>query len=198
MSGWTKAGFRRVLPGRILLCLCAAVAAGGSAWVNPGPASAPAEPGGPPAPNAAAGPPLVVSAWGLGSNPSLAAYSAAAAAIPSGRPFYIWLKLEGNAAALDAMQAEGGLPVVVHWTPETATAGPPAPPLTTRLVVGNPRLAPALAGEVGHTGHFTWHTWTRKDTLSPGRWSVSLTYPGGKPLACGQELRPCRFSFTVG
>lgn len=195
MSGWTKAGIRRVLPGRILVCLCAAVAAGGAAWVNPGPAPAPA---GPPAPNGAEGPPLVVSAWGLGSNPSLAAYSVAAAAIPSGRPFYIWLKLEGNAAALDAMQAEGGLPVVVHWTPDTANAGPPAPPLTTRLVVGNPRLAPALAGEVEHTGHFTWHTWTRKDTLSPGRWSVSLTYPGGKPLACGQELRPCRFSFTVG
>ena len=186
-----------VLFGRVVLCGAVILAAGGAGWVNPRPGSPPTE-----QPNApmtsAAGPPLVVSAWGLGSNPSLAAYSAAAAAIPSGRPFYIWLKLEGNAAALDAMQAEGGLPVVVHWTPETANAGPPAPALTTRLTVGNAGVATRLAGEVARQGHFTWHTWAEKYTLSPGRWSVSLTYPGGEPLACGQELRPCRFSFTVG
>lgn len=209
MLGRAKAGIVRVFFGRLLLC-AAVAAAGGAGWVNPGPGPAPAPernaPKGPMAsaplppaatPNATA-PGLVVTAWSLGGNPSPAAYHSGPPEVPRGRPFYIRLTLEGGAAALDAMQAQGGLPIVVHWTPETAPALPPAPALSTRLVVGDARFAARLAGEVAHKGRFTWHSWAEKDTLSPGRWSVSLTYPGGEPLVCGAEQRPCRFSFEVG
>jgi hypothetical protein len=193
MIGRATAGKGAVLSGRLLLCAAAVLAAGGAGWVSPDLAPTPARPL-----TSAAGPPLVAAAWGLGSNPSLAAYSSAPARAQPGRPFYIWLTIEGNAAALDAMRAEGGVPIVVNWAPEAATALPSAPALTTRLVVGNAGVASRLAGEVARTSHFIWHTWAEKDTLSPGQWSVSLTYPGGQPLACGPELRPCRLSFEVG
>jgi hypothetical protein len=198
MIGRAKAGKGAVLSGRLLLCVAAALAAGGAGWVNPGPGPVPpAGDSNAPMTNAG-GPPLVVTAWGLGSNPSSAADRSASPAVLSSRPLYIRLKLEGDAAALDAMRAEGGVPIVVNWIPETANALPAAPALTTHLTVGNAAAASRLAGEVARTGHFIWRTWAEKDTLSPGRWSVSLTYPGGEPLACGAEMRPCRFSFEVG
>ena len=37
-----------------------------------------------------------------------------------------------------------------------------------------------------------------KKTLSSGTWTVSLTYPNGKPLPCGQDALPCRFTVNVG
>ena len=59
-----------------------------------------------------------------------------------------------------------------------------------RLVLNDTRVIPArlLVGE--------WAD-IRKDVLARGRWTVSLTYPDGQPVLCG-EAQPCRFPLTVG
>jgi hypothetical protein len=117
----------------------------------------------------------------------------------AGRPLYLSLTVQGGEAAVDQLRTGGGIPIVVHWTRAGANAAKGAPDLTSELTIGDRGIASALAGEVEHRGHFDWHTWTRKDTLSPGQWGVSLTYPDGQPVMCGQSAEePCRFSINVG
>jgi hypothetical protein len=110
-------------------------------------------------------------------------------------PLYLWLVLDGNQAAIDDMRAGGGLKIEVHWVRDSASG---APDLVTVLTVGGPGLADTLAQEVRRRGFFQWHSWTRKDTLSAGTWTVFLTYPDGKPLPCGPDAQPCRFEINLG
>ncbi|HTT79002.1 MAG TPA: hypothetical protein VMF86_04915 [Stellaceae bacterium] len=143
------------------------------------------------APQAAGG--LAVVDWGLG--PRL---GSAATALPVGQPLYLWMTIAGGQAAVARLQA-GPIAIDVHWTRVAAGASSGAPDLTTRLTVGQPDLVPVYAGEVYRQGYFEWHSWARKDTLSPGAWTVSLTYGDGQPLMCGVATpRPCRFSITIG
>jgi hypothetical protein len=153
----------------------------------------------PPAPGSAAPQSgLDVVRWGFGGSLSQAAQAAAPAAVPSGGPVYLSMILAGGEAAVDRLRAAGRLAVEVHWTRDGG--GPGAPDLVTRLNVGDPALAPLLAAQVARAGRFQWHSWARKDTLSPGRWTVSLTYADGSPVLCGAgaAAQPCRFSFDVG
>jgi hypothetical protein len=114
-----------------------------------------------------------------------------------GRPVYLSMTLDGTQEALDRMQA-GPLTIQVHWTRDSAGTAPGAPDLVTDLTIGRPGLASAFDGDVHRKGYFEWHTWARKDYLSPGAWTVSVTYPDGQPLACGPDAQPCRFSINVG
>ena len=133
-----------------------------------------------------------IARWGIGPR-----IGAAAAAAEPGRPLYLWMTIEGGEAAVDRLRANGPIAIEVHWA--RAGAGPGAPALTTQLRIGRSGLAPVFAGEVARQGHFEWHSWARKDSLSAGQWTVSLTYPDGRPLMCGQSApQPCRFSITVG
>jgi hypothetical protein len=76
---------------------------------------------------------------------------------------------------------------------------PGAPDLVTELTIGRPELASIFVDQVRRDGHFQWHSWARKDALSPGRWTVSLTYPDGQPVLCGSPPGgACRFSIDVG
>jgi hypothetical protein len=213
--------------GRLSAALAVLVALCGAAWANPSAAAGIAQiepevrsaPGAmpppsaiavepkvrqqqaalPPGPNAAAPPPgLDVVRWGLGGSLSQAAAATAPAAVPPGGPLYLWMTLAGGPAALDRLRTEGRLAIEAHWTRDGG--GPGAPDLVTRLSVADPGLAPTLAAEVRRRGYFQWHSWARKDTLSPGRWTVSLTYPDGRPLVCGRgaAAQPCRVSLDVG
>jgi hypothetical protein len=115
-----------------------------------------------------------------------------------GRPVYLSMTLDGTQAAIDRMQAGPPLTIQVHWTRDNAGAAPGAPNLVTDLTIGRPGLAATLDGDVRRKGYFEWHTWARKDYLSPGPWTVSVTYPDGQLLTCGADAQPCRFSITVG
>jgi hypothetical protein len=174
----------------------AAVAQSGSATPPPAAAAAASPASGGEAMPAAGGEAMAggldVVRWGIG--PQLHAAGAAAA----GRPLYLWMTIAGGAAAADQLR-DGPIAIEAHWSHAAASGGGRgAPDLTTRLSVGRPGLASALAGEVRHQGHFAWHTWTRKDALTPGQWTVSLTYPNGSPLPCGAAFpQPCHLSFTV-
>lgn len=114
-----------------------------------------------------------------------------------GRPVYLSMTFDGAQTAIDRMHA-GPLMVQVRWVREDAQNTPGAPDLVTDVTIGRQDLAGALEGEVRQKGSFEWHSWARKDTLSPGTWVVSLTYPDGQPLACGQDAVPCRFTINIG
>jgi hypothetical protein len=115
-----------------------------------------------------------------------------------GRPVYLSMTLDGTQAAIDRMQAGPPLAIQVHWTRDNAGTAPGAPNLVTDLTVGGPGLAARLDGELHRNGYFEWHTWARKDNLSLGPWTVSVTYPDGQPLTCGPDAQPCRFTINVG
>jgi hypothetical protein len=101
--------------------------------------------------------------------------------------------LDGGQAAVDQLKSGSQVSIQVHWTNDNAASRAPA--LTSNLSVGRPAIAATLAGQVAKTGHFQWHSWTRKDALSPGHWTVSLTDPSGQPITCGQG--PCQLSIDV-
>lgn len=136
--------------------------------------------------------PVSVSTWGFSQTGPGGPPPATGAT--SGRPIYVWFTLDGGQAAVDQLRGGRPMAIQVHWTNDNPSGH--APPLTTSISVGRPDLAAAFAGEVQHTGSFQWHSWTRKDALSPGHWTVSLTAPDGQPLSCGQA--PCQLSFDVG
>ncbi|HEY1795552.1 MAG TPA: hypothetical protein VGG57_05480 [Stellaceae bacterium] len=135
---------------------------------------------------------IAVSTWGFsqtgpGGPPPVSVAT-------SGRPIYVWFTLDGGQAAVDQLRSGSPMAIQVHWTNDNPSGH--APPLTTSLTVGRPGLAATFQGEVQRTGSFQWHSWTRKDALSPGRWTVSVTAPDGQPISCGQS--PCQLSFDVG
>ena len=132
--------------------------------------------------NAATGSPLTVAQWRFSPT-------------APGRPVYLSMTLDGTQAAVERMRADRPLSIQVHWVRESGNG---APNLVTDLTVGQPGLAAALAGEVRRKGYFEWHSWARKDTLSPGTWTVSLTYPDGTPVLCGQDAQHCRFTINIG
>jgi hypothetical protein len=181
------------------LSVAAGVAVTGAAWVNPAPPSAvgppPAAASPPlpaaPAPAAAAG--LAVAAWRLVPQPNAGGPAPAVAA--RGRPVTLSMILTGGEAAVERLRREGRLRIQVHWQNQS---GAGAPDLVTDLTIGDAGLAPVLEAQIRRKGFFEWHSWARKDTLSPGSWTVSVTRPDGQPLPCGGSSAPCRFSFDVG
>lgn len=189
--------------GRLVVYAAIPIATGAAAWVNPAPVGLPpaTQPqvsalpkAGTTVPqpqiglspqtgdNAAAGSGLTVARWQFGPT-------------APGGPVYLSMTLDGTQAAVDRMRADHPLSIQVHWV---RGSGSGAPNLVTELTIGQPALAAALAGEVRRKGYFEWHSWARKDTLSPGTWTVSLTYPDGTPLSCGQDSQPCRFTINIG
>jgi hypothetical protein len=114
------------------------------------------------------------------------------------QPVYLSMTLYGTQAAIDRMQAGAPLTIQVRWVRDNAGWAAGDPNLVTDLTIGGRDLATALDGDVRRKGYFEWHTWARKDYLSPGAWTVSVTYPDGRPLSCGPNAQPCRFTIDVG
>ena len=114
------------------------------------------------------------------------------------QPAYLSMTLYGTHAAIDRMQTGPPLTIQVRWVRDNADRAPGDRDLVTDLTIGGPDLAAALEGDVRRKGYFEWHTWARKDHLSPGAWTVSVTYPDGQPLTCGPDAQPCRFTINVG
>jgi hypothetical protein len=191
-----------VLIRRFVLCVTMAIATGAATWVNP--------------PSAESSPPTVLRGSGIEAPPRakvvapppVSGESASPAEISvarwefspatPGRPVYLSMTLDGTQAAIGRMQAGSPPTIQVRWARDNAGAAPGAPDLVTDLTVGRPGLAAAFDGDVRRRGYFEWHTWARKDHLSPGAWTVSVTYPDGQPLPCGADAQPCRFTINVG
>ena len=187
---------------RTVLCSVVLTVTGAATWVNPPPAEGPSpavlhgsRTEAPPQSKAVAAP-EVSGGSASGSGISVARWEFSPA-IP-GRPVYLSMTLDGTRAAIDRMQAGPPLTIQVHWVRDNAGTAPGAPDLVTDLTIGQPGRAAALDGDVRRRGHFEWHTWARKDNLSPGPWTVSVTDPDGQPLSCGPDAQPCRFTINVG
>jgi hypothetical protein len=113
------------------------------------------------------------------------------------QPLYIWFELHGTQATIADLRSGQPPRIEVHWRRENGQT-PAAPDLVTDLSVGAPGLADRLEHEVSEKGYFDWPSWARKDTLSRGRWIVSLTYPDGRPVACAAPRGACRFTIDIG
>jgi hypothetical protein len=193
---------------RFVLCVAIAVAAGAATWVNPPTPESPPptvprgsriEPAPRPKPasqSKSVAAPELSGQPAPGSGITVARWELSPTT--PGRPVYLTMTLDGTQAAIDRMQAGSPLTIQVHWTRENAGPASGAPDLVTDLTIGRPGLAAALDGDVRRRGYFEWHAWARKDTLSPGVWTVSVTYPDGQPLSCGPDAQPCRFAINVG
>jgi hypothetical protein len=192
------------------ICVTIAIAAGGATWVNP--------------PTAESPPPTVLHGSSIQAAPqskavaapqassASAAQASGEAALGSGvtvarwefspttplQPVYLSMTLYGTQAAIDRMQIDPPLTIQVRWVRDNAGWAPGDLNLVTDLTIGGPGLAAALDNDARRKGFFEWRTWARKDYLSPGAWTVSVTYPDGQPLACGPEAQPCRFTINVG
>lgn len=137
---------------------------------------------------------LAVVSWGIG--PQL---GSSTDQLTVGEPLYLWMTIAGGPAAVERLRDEGPIAIDVRWRRTGNGSAGGAPDLTTRLMIGRSDLVPVYVGEVQRQGYFEWHSWTRKDSLSPGAWHVSLTYADGRPLMCGQSApRECRFAITIG
>jgi hypothetical protein len=180
---------------RLVFFAVVPLATGAASWVNPPPVSQPSK--SQPQVTAFPKPSTTIPRPQIGLSASSGISVARWEFSPAtpGRPVYLTMTLAGTQAAIDRIRANSPLTIQVHWRRNSASG---APDLTTDLTVGQPGLADALAGEVRRQGYFEWHSWARKDTLSPGAWTVSLSYPDGTPLTCGQDAQPCRFTLNVG
>jgi len=124
--------------------------------------------------------------------------------VTAGQPLYLKFTIDGGQPAVDRLRQGGGpIAIDVHWArggEEAATTpgGSGAPNLTMQLTVGRPELAATFASQVARQGYFEWHLWARKDALTRGQWTVTLTYPDGAPVQCGKsQPQPCRLSIYV-
>jgi hypothetical protein len=186
---------------RFVLCVTVATATGAAMWVNPADQSPP--PTVLHGPRSEAAPPskaaAAVQASGeaaLRSEITVARWEFSPAT-PL-QPAYLSMRLYGTQAAIDQMRTGSPLTIRVRWARDNADRAPGDRNLVTDLTIGGPDLAAALEGDVRRNGYFEWHTWARKDYLSPGAWTVSVTYPNGQPLPCGPDAQPCRFTINVG
>jgi hypothetical protein len=92
---------------------------------------------------------------------------------------------------LDTLRAEGKLPIQHAWRryigsvvierADRAKLEGDIP-----LDLGTAQLADKLQLEIDHSPNhaFTWRTWSRKGTLTPGSWFVFLKYADGTPVMC--------------
>ena len=186
---------------RFVLFVAIAIATGAAMWVNPadqsppptvlhGPRSEAAQPSKDAAARqasgeAALGSEITVARWEFGPTTPL-------------QPVYLSMTLYGAQAAIDRMQAGPPLTIQVRWARDNVGWAPGDPNLVNDLTIGGPGFAAALDDDVHRKGFFEWNTWAKKDYLSPGAWTVSVTYPDGQPLPCGPDGQPCRFTINVG
>lgn len=149
----------------------------------------------PAAPSLAPAPDIEVVQWRFGGRPGDAPNQPPQGDIVAGRPLYLWMTLNGTQAAVDAMRSGHPPKIQVHWVREGSNG---APNLTTELPIGRAGLADTFEQQVRRKGFFEWHSWARKVTLPRGTWTISLTYPDGRPLPCAPAAEPCRFKIEVG
>lgn len=115
------------------------------------------------------------------------------------KPLYFWTRLQGGPEALERLRQEGRLPIVHQWVHSTAveqTVDEVDPDQEgTHLSVGSIRGTGGLASMVDASGAFRWRTWSLKQSVAPGTWTVTVRYATGEPVMCGS--RACRWSIEL-
>jgi hypothetical protein len=113
------------------------------------------------------------------------------------QPVYLAMTLYGTQAAIDRTQTDPALTIQVRWVRDHEGWTPGDLNLVTDLTIGDgawPRRSVTMFAARGSSNG----TPGQERYLSPGAWTVSVTYPDGHPLACGPDAQPCRFTINVG
>lgn len=116
------------------------------------------------------------------------------------RPLYFWTRLRGGAATLETLRREGKLPIVHQWVRSTILGQEgeeldPAQDDGKDLGVGSIRGSAGLTATVNDFGSFRWRTWSNKESVTAGTWTVTVRYANGDPVLCSGE--PCQWSITL-
>jgi hypothetical protein len=111
----------------------------------------------------------------------------------------LWMELHGTTALLEKLKASNGKLIIHHvWRKYVFTSVETR--LDQPLEIGRAEDLPKLAAQVAADGYFTWHTWSSKQSLSPGNWRVDLEFDDHEPVMChgdGDELHACFYPFEV-
>lgn len=116
------------------------------------------------------------------------------------RPLYFWTKLKGGTASLEALQKEGKLPIKHHWKFSNVfrAGGEDREPDQEGKVLsaGDIRDQGGITALVSEGGAFTWRTWTHKQSMWGGTWTVTVLYATGEPVMCNDK--PCSWTIKMG
>jgi hypothetical protein len=105
-------------------------------------------------------------------------------------PVYLWVRLRGDAAALDLLEQGQSIVIRHQWSIDV---GPIADSSTERadedLTAGQipPEYFKLLRREVAKFGAFDWRTWTTKKNLRTTSYKVNVLNRAANPIPCAQS-----------
>lgn len=125
-------------------------------------------------------------------------------------PLYFWMTYHGGEEALQRLREKGSLPIRHRWSLAIGADREVLPPdeeyteqrsIALRVGNGNTQVTQALAGQLEAAKEFTWRTWSKKESVTPGYWRVDVLYDdmNDTPVTCeiAGRLRPCSFTLRV-
>lgn len=116
------------------------------------------------------------------------------------KSLYFWTRLKGGAKALEVLKKEGKLPITHHWIypnvfKEDNTAISPDQEFKVLPAGSIADDNGGIASVVSNGQNFLWRTWSHKESLRRGKWTVLVKYADGQPLKCGSE--DCRWTIEI-
>jgi len=103
------------------------------------------------------------------------------------KPLFLWIKVRGEQKAFDSLKKKRSLTIEHKWTYNYLGWH------TDRIDVSIGRNPPIdddtlekLAQELEVNGYFDWRTWSKKERLVPGEYSVICVDGFDQPLSCSQ------------
>ena len=114
---------------------------------------------------------------------------------------YFWTKLKGGKAALEELKKEGKLPIKHHWKFSNifkTGSGIVDPDQEGKVLPagGIQDERGGISSLVSQGGNFTWRTWTHKESVWGGAWTVTVKYATGEPIICNGK--PCSWTIKLG
>jgi hypothetical protein len=115
------------------------------------------------------------------------------------RPIYFWTRLAGGPESLAALKKNGKLPIKHVWRfANVFESGSSSVDPAQERVLNAGQIVDAngaLGGLVDRTGQFTWRTWSKKESVWGGTWTVLVQYADGEPVMCSGS--PCQWSINL-
>lgn len=111
-------------------------------------------------------------------------------------PLYFWMRLKGKEKALEYMEANGKIPIQVHWF--YIIGGKIFPSGVVNLSINRENIK-ALKREFRNRGFFDWRTHSIKKNIAPGWFMVKIFYMDGSPILCpkGTKRESCLYEIEV-
>lgn len=116
---------------------------------------------------------------------------------PVDQPLFLWIKVRGRQEAFDRLKQKGRLTIQHKWTYNNLGWQ------TDRIDVSIGRdpviddmTLMKLEQELAAKGYFDWRTWSKKERLVPGEYSVTCVDGFDQPLRCSQD-ESCQMSIQL-